>query len=190
MRSLLIFFALIPAFGAVSNCGQDLRVPVSSGSRVGMELRTGNYDLVSTDEEQLRVTCRLDDRSREREVNIIFRQNKGVGELQIAGGPVNHAHFTIFVPRQTHLKIRCVAGKLHIRDVAGDKDVELRAGNLEISGADPTDYARFTATVRAGNIEAPRFGGSKNGLLRSFEYNGTGRYRLLAHVTAGNVTVR
>lgn len=189
MRWFLILLVLVPAFAGASTCESDLNVPVKSGSVIGMQLRPGDYELVSTDDEQMRVTCRLDDRSREREVNISFREGSHGGDLQIEGGPTNRVHFKIFLPHQTNLRIRCTAGNIHVRDVAGDKDIELRAGNLEITGADPRDYGRFNATVRAGNIEARRFGGNKSGLLRSFEYNGHGKYRLLLHVTAGNVAV-
>jgi len=46
------------------------------------------------------------------------------------------------------------------------------------------------ASVTSGGLEAPPFGKNHLGLFRSFEKSGNGKYRLHAHVGAGDLTLR
>jgi len=46
------------------------------------------------------------------------------------------------------------------------------------------------ASVTTGSIDASAFGGSRDGLFRSFQKSGNGKYRLVAHVGAGDLTLK
>ena len=52
------------------------------------------------------------------------------------------------------------------------------------------EYARVDASVNSGQINASAFAVEKGGLFRSFDQRGSGKYRLHAHVGAGQVDLR
>ena len=52
------------------------------------------------------------------------------------------------------------------------------------------DYGHVDASVNAGDLDAEPFGVSKGGLFRSFDKHGSGKYRLHAHVGAGDLVLR
>ena len=126
------------------------------------------------------------------------KQMKGVkvsietkdGEATIkTDGPHNGFRVFIEIPARSDLYIRMSAGELHVEGIEGNKDVELRAGELHIDVLDPESYERVDASVRAGEVDAAPFNISKGGLFRSFQWRGNGRYRLHAHLTAGELTL-
>ncbi|MFZ1138482.1 MAG: hypothetical protein WAN76_04855, partial [Candidatus Sulfotelmatobacter sp.] len=54
----------------------------------------------------------------------------------------------------------------------------------------PELYGNRDASVTTGSIESSAFDVSKGGLLRSFEQQGPGKYRLHAHVMTGEIDLR
>lgn len=86
--------------------------------------------------------------------------------------------------------MRIPAGEVEVKDIAGNKDIELHAGELTIAVGSPAEYAQVAASVMTGEIEAEPFGESHGGLFRSFHKSGTGKYKLVAHVGAGELTLR
>jgi len=111
-------------------------------------------------------------------------------DLRVFGGPKNDLEVTIDIPSSAMLFVRMPAGDLSVEGVSGDKDVELHAGDLTISVGDAADYGHVDASVFTGDLEAPPFHESHGGLFRSFENHGAGKYRLHAHVGAGDLTLR
>ena len=79
---------------------------------------------------------------------------------------------------------------MKIEGIEGNKDVEAHAGDLEIQIAHPEEYGHRDASVLAGDIDASAFNISKEGLFRSFHQKGPGKYRLHAHLGAGDLTIR
>jgi hypothetical protein len=88
------------------------------------------------------------------------------------------------------LRVRMSAGDLRVGDVEGNKDIEVRAGNLEMNALHPQDYAEADFSVRIGDVNAPIFKAVKSGFWRSFKTVGPGKYRLRAHVGVGDLTLR
>jgi len=54
----------------------------------------------------------------------------------------------------------------------------------------PEDYSYVEASVTSGGIEAVPFGEDHGGLFRSFHKTGNGKYKLHAHVGAGDLNLR
>jgi hypothetical protein len=52
------------------------------------------------------------------------------------------------------------------------------------------EWFMVEASVTSGGLKAPPFGENHGGLFRSFEKSGNGKYRLHAHVGAGDLTLR
>jgi hypothetical protein len=83
-----------------------------------------------------------------------------------------------------------MSGDLHVGEVEGNKDIEVRAGTLELNAIRPQDYAKADFSVRIGDVNAPVYKTTKSGLLRSFKAYGPGKYQLHAHVEVGDLTLR
>jgi hypothetical protein len=79
------------------------------------------------------------------------------------------------------------AGDLTIEDIRGNKDVELRAGDLRIDVGRANDYKNVDASLWAGDLKASPFRVTKGGLFRSFDWSGPGAYRLHARLLAGDL---
>jgi hypothetical protein len=82
------------------------------------------------------------------------------------------------------------AGDAEVENLVGDKDVELHAGDLTMAAGAPEEYALADASVLAGDLDTGPFGVSKDGLFRSFHRQGSGKYKLHAHVGAGDLTLK
>ena len=102
----------------------------------------------------------------------------------------NDFRVTIRVPSRADLYVRLSAGELSLRGIEGNKDVELNAGEIDIDVGRAEDYGQVDAGLWAGEIEAAPFRMSKEGLFRSFDWRGPGKYRLHAHLMAGEIRLR
>ena len=124
------------------------------------------------------------------ELRVRLEGTNDAADLTVSGGPRNDLEVTIEVPRKTGLFIRMSAGNLELRDIVGNKDAELHAGEMVIDVGDASDYSHVDASVYSGGLEARPFGESHGGLFRSFHKEGNGRFHLHAHVGAGDLTLR
>jgi hypothetical protein len=166
------------------------QVDFPSGSQLTLHLRSGEFHVVGSNDSKISV--RLDARhpERAREVKVRFERFDNSAELRVSDGPKNDLRVTIEIPKSTGLFVRMPAGELEISDVTGDKDVQLHAGELVLGVGDPADYSHVEASVTTGGLEASPFGESHGGLFRSFHKEGNGKYKLHAHVGAGDLTLR
>lgn len=166
------------------------QVDYPSGSQMSLHLRSGDVRVVGKEHNQISVRVEARDTERAREVKVYFERFENSAELRVWGGPKNDLQIIVEVPKNTGLFVRMPAGQLEISDVTGDKDVQLHAGDLILHVGDPADYSHVDASVTTGGLEAPPFHEDHGGLFRSFQKNGNGRYRLHAHVGAGDLTLR
>lgn len=166
------------------------QVDYPSGSQLNLHLRSGDVRVVGSTENKVSVRVNADDTEKARNVKVLFERFDNSAELRISGGPRNDIQVTVEVPRATGLFVRMPAGQLEISDITGDKDVQLHAGELIVHIGDPADYAHVDASVTSGGLEAPPFHEDHGGLFRSFQKSGNGKYRLHAHVGAGDLTLR
>ncbi len=198
MRNLLAGFGLcifLPPFAicgpAAGTCERTFEAAFQPGGDLRMHLRSGDIEVRGGDSAVLRVTCHLDYPERAKEVDIEFEPGGKSGTLRIRGGPSNHIRFRIEVPKNTNLYVRSPAGDLSLSGVVGDKDVEIHTGDLVISVGDAADYKHADGSVYAVDLSASAFGVTKDGLFRSFDKNyPAGKYRLHAHVGAGDLVLR
>jgi len=166
------------------------RVDYPSGSQISLHLRSGDVRVVGKEGNQILVRVEARDTERAREVKVYFERFENSAELRVSGGPKDNLQIIVEVPKNTGLFVRMPAGELEISDVTGDKDVQLHAGDLILHVGDPADYSHVDASVTSGGLEAPPFHEDHGGLFRSFQKSGNGRYRLHAHVGAGDLTLR
>jgi hypothetical protein len=111
-------------------------------------------------------------------------------DVKVQDTPHNNFHATIEVPKTADLVVQLSGGNLDMAAIAGNKDIESTAGNVTILVGNPDDYASVDAAVKAGDLNAPAFGGAKSGLLQQFNWSGRGKYRLRVRLGAGNLELR
>jgi len=199
-RSVLALLAsltlLIPAGLADSKIEiKDLKnhpfaVDFPSGSNLRLHLRSGEFRIVGHSDNRIAVHLSGRNADNARDLTVRFRRSDNDGNLRIFGGPKNNLEVTIEVPSSAMLFVRMLAGDLTVEGIAGDKDVELHFGDLTIAVGNAADYSHVDASVMSGDLEAAPFGESHGGLFRSFEKSGSGKYKLHAHVGAGDLTLR
>ena len=166
------------------------QVEYPSGGQLTVYLRSGDVRVVGASDNKVSVRVDAKDLEKAREVRVTFDRSDHSAELHVSGGPRNDIQITVEVPKDTGLYVRMPAGELEISDVTGDKDVQLHAGELIVHVGNPTDYSHVDASVTTGGLEAPPFHEDHGGFFRSFHKDGNGKYKLHAHVGAGDLTLR
>jgi hypothetical protein len=158
------------------------------GGQIRMDLCPGQIELVGKDENVVRISYH--GRAEADELNVRLQVSGSHADLKVRGCPHNNFEMTVEVPKNSNLYVRMFAGQMDVNNITGDKDVEIHAGQLTMGIGKPEDYFRVEASVLTGSVEAPAFNVSKGGLFRSFEQGGPGKYRLHAHVGAGEIDLR
>ena len=156
------------------------------GGQISMDLSAGEYEVAGSPDGRIKMDWNVRDRARLDEVRAKIDVRGTAAHVSI-DGPQNNFEVRIQVPARSHLHVRLTAGELAITGIEGDKDVELHAGELDIDVVRPEDYKHVDAAIWAGELHASPFRVTKEGLFRSFDWNGSGRYRLHAHLKAGEL---
>jgi hypothetical protein len=191
MKRFLPFLLALPFTLACAQTGHERRYELRPDPNwpLAIELSSGEYQIVASDSDSIAVVYEEGRPEDQRKVQVQIGSGHGQNYLKIAG-PKSNFHAVIEVPRKTDLHVRMAAGDLRVGDVEGNKDIEVRAGTLELSAIRPQDYAKADFSVRIGDVIAPIFKAAKSGLWHSFKTYGPGKYRLHAHVGVGDLTLR
>jgi len=158
-----------------------------SGGKVEMTLESGDYKIRASSDNRIHVRW---NEASAKGVRVKLTTNGKSADLRVEDTPHNNFHAIIEVPALTDVRIRLTAGDLSVSGVKGDKDIELNAGDLNISVGSSSDWGDVDASVTAGDIHAPAFQEARGGLFRSFKWKGPGKYRLHAHLMAGDINLR
>jgi DUF4097 and DUF4098 domain-containing protein YvlB len=158
-----------------------------SGGKVEMTLESGDYKIRASSDNRIHVRW---NEASAKGVRVKLTTNGKSADLRVEDTPHNNFHAIIEVPALTDVRIRLTAGDLSVSGVKGDKDIELNAGDLNISVGSSSDWGDVDASVTAGDIHAPAFQEARGGLFRSFTWKGPGKYRLHAHLMAGDINLR
>lgn len=159
-----------------------------AAGQLRMHIRSGELKVLGSDENKIRIHYWGKNSVKSNDVKVRLKTVGNSGELYISVGPRNDFEIEIRVPRNTDLYLRMPAGEVDVSDVMGNKDIEVHAGDLTIGVGKPEEYAHVDASVHAGDLDTGPFGVAKDGLFRSFKQEGNGKYRLHAHVGAGDLT--
>jgi len=201
MHKVVHLLAVAALFAPLAS-GQSKRIEVSdlpnhpfnvdfpSGSQLNIHARAGDVRVVGRDDNKVSVKVDAKDSEKAKEVKVRFERFDNSAELDVSDGPKNDLRITIEIPKSTGLFVRMPAGQLEVSEIRGDKDVQLHAGELIVGVGNPGDYSLVEASVSTGGLEAAPFGESHGGLFRSFHKEGNGKYKLHAHVGAGDLTLR
>lgn len=161
----------------------------ASGGRLRIHARSGEVHIVGTDQNKISVEVSGKKANQAADLQVRMKEKGGATELRVSGGPKNEITLTIRIPRDTDLYARIPFGEVHVENVLGNKDIEMHAGDLTVAVGNSADYSRVDASVYTGELDGSAFGEEHGGLFRSFKKNGSGKYRLHAHVGAGQLTL-
>ena len=163
--------------------------PLPSGVPLRLYVRSGEIRLLGTDDGKISVDVSGRNAENVKDLKHRLTVLDASAEFRLSGGPRNDFKINIRLPRNCDLFVRVPAGDVTIEGISGNKDIELHAGDLSIHVGNPEDYSQVDASVNAGDVEAAPFGESHGGLFRSFKKSGSGKYKLHAHIGAGNLTL-
>ena len=160
--------------------------PFAAGGKINIQLEGGGYEVQAAVDDRIRVTLSGNIGN----AKVELAADGTHADVKVKDTPNSNFHATIEVPKAADLVIRLSGGDLLMAPITGNKDVEAYGGDIKIGVGDPNDYSSVDASVKAGDINAGVFGGSKSGLLQRFTWSGPGKYTLRASLGAGDLVLR
>lgn len=100
------------------------------------------------------------------------------------------ARFDIDLPARSDIDVDLSAGDLEVRNIEGNKNLSMWAGDVTIDVGNTQLYRRVEASVRFGEISAPPFNRSTGGIFRTLSWSGSGKYSVRAKLFAGDLKLR
>ena len=183
---LLLLFA---SLAAASTPNQTAEANFAPGGSVTLDLRAGDYTIQAgaNDKIVIRYSAR-DARAMDR---VITKIKTSGTKADVYVNPPDNSNFSavIELPAHSDIDLRLTAGDLKITGLEGNKQVSVRAGDIDVYLGRPEDYGEVRAHATAGDITSDVFHGSESGVFRSFHHQGPGKYRLDVSVWAGDITL-
>jgi hypothetical protein len=187
---MLALAAVLTAVPGTTQSTQYADRAFSNGGSIRLNLAAADY----------RIRGRADDRIHVRwTTSKPDMQDRLHAEVEVKGSravirtiaPHNSgARFDIDLPARSDLDVDLKAGDIEVRDVEGNKNLSMWAGDVTIDVGKAELYRQVEATVRFGDISAPPFNRSTGGIFRSLSYSGSGKYVVRAKLFAGDLKFR
>jgi hypothetical protein len=183
----LTAFACVIADGTPVKMGPPLTAdkPFAAGGRVQIQLASGGYVVRAAADNHVRITS--DQNIGDASVDVTTDGESA--RVESKDTPRNF-RATIEVPARADLVVHLTAGELVIEPIAGNKDINSNAGEIRVAVGNPDDYATVDATLKAGDIQADAFGGSRSGVMPHFTWSGPGKRTLHADLGAGKLVLQ
>ncbi len=188
LLSLTILFAAGVASSQTSSTtsAQVVNRAFPQNGHIQLHLQAGDYEIRSGKEDKIHVEWTAKS-SKIDKVKVDLTTSGTNANLKITTPNNGDVHIVIEVPAKSGLYVRMTAGDLRLEGVEGDKDIELRAGDLDIDIGDPDSYGPIDASVKIGDLNADAFGVTKDGFGNHFRRTGSGKYSLHAHAGVGDL---
>jgi DUF4097 and DUF4098 domain-containing protein YvlB len=183
----LATMSIMPMSLVAQSTGSPAEKDFVSGGKIEMTLESGDYNIRASSDNRIHVRW---NEASAKGVRVKLTTNGKSANLRVENTPNNNFHATIEVPALADVRVRLTAGDLSVSGIKGDKDIEVNAGDLNISVGSSSDWGDVDASVTAGDIHAPAFQEARGGLFRSFTWKGPGKYRLHVHAMAGDINLR
>jgi hypothetical protein len=166
----------------------SLETAFVEGGQITINLSAGEHKISESPDNLIRVSWRVKDEHESKEVDASTDVDGLTATIDL-DGPRNNFHTLIQIPRHSDLTVRLSAGVLEVGNIAGDRDIRLRAGELKIAVEDIHDYATVEGSLWAGDIDSGPFGEEASGLFRSIDWEGEGEQKLRFKLMAGDVQI-
>ncbi len=186
----LLFYCVAGFAETVGDCDHAIEAPLRSRAALVIDSRPAGVEIVGTDAEVIRVSCTVNHEVNPQDIELRVSGTPSYGRLTVTGAGAVHnenLEIRIEVPRKMNLRLHMGAGQVKVDGVAGDKDIDLYAGQIVISTSSGS-YKSVDASVDIGEVNASAWGVEKGGFFRSFtKTTAEGEYRLRAHVLTGQI---
>jgi hypothetical protein len=195
-RLLAVFLLFAPvAFSQTSReianlQHQGFETNLASGVTLHLHLHDGDFRIVGSDSEKISIHAEGKNAEQAKNIKIQLTRSDSAVDLKLSHVPKKELQVTIEIPRSTNLYARMRGGELSVQDVVGDKDLELTGGDLTIEVGSPEEYSHVDLSVKFGDISGTQFGDPKGTVGNSVQKDGNGKYRLHAHVMAGDLVLK
>lgn len=170
--------------------GQPYHADLTRITTLRLHLHDGDFRIVGGDSDEITIHTDGKNRAQARKMQVQLKRTGDSLDISFLHVPKNEVQITIAVPKETNLYARMRAGDLSVDGVRGDKDFELTGGDLRIQVPDPADYGPVDLSVKVGDLSGSPFGDPKGWLGNSLKRDGNGKYRLHAHVFAGDLMLK
>jgi hypothetical protein len=189
--ALLGVFVTLDAASPAAAQDRAVQRSFSSGGMVHLDLSAGEYRINPSAGDVIRITPHATSKHEASETSVRIEVSDGGRRAYVrVDGPINDGvKVDIELPRRTNLVTELTAGELQLKGIEGDKEISARAGELDIEVGDRDRYRLVDASVRIGELRAPKFSVSKEGFFRSFEWSGRGGYDLRVRLWVGELTL-
>jgi hypothetical protein len=200
MNNALRLMAVFLLFESVAFCQttqettnlqhQGFETNLPSGVNLRLHLHDGDFRVVGSDSEKISIHVEGKNVEQAKNIKIQLSRSGSAVDLKLSHVPKKELQVTIEIPRSSNLYARMRGGDLSVQGVAGDKDLELTGGDLTIQVGNPEEYSHVDLSVRFGDVSGTQFGDPKGWLGNSVRRDGNGKYRLHAHVMAGDLVLK
>jgi hypothetical protein len=160
--------------------------PFAAGGSVEMQLEGGNYTVRAGPDDHIRVTFAGNTGSAAADLGIGGTH----ANLAIKDTPHENFRATVEIPQAADITVHLTAGNLQVDALDGNKDIDSKAGNVEITIPNSGDYGSVDAAVKVGNLSAGPFGDSSSGLSPHLMWSGPGKHTLRVSLGAGNLELK
>lgn len=188
IRSAVLLAAWLAAPASALAQERTLERPFKPGGTVHLDLAAGDYRLVGTDSDLVRVRWQTRRPADAEWVRVRVDVDGTTAHVE-TGNRKDGLRVTIELPSRSNLDLTLSAGELQVRGIEGSKDVSVWAGEVDIQVGEPANYRTVRASVQVGELTARPFQVEKEGLFRSFSTRGKGAYDLNARLFAGELTL-
>jgi len=172
--------------GAVSAPVMKLDKPFAAAGTIEMQLEGGSYTVRASSDEHIRVSFAGNTGDAIADVEATGAH----ATLAIRNTPSNNFQAIVEVPATSDLTVHLGGGNLSLGAIAGNKDIDSKAGNVTIAIPNADDYSSVDAAVKVGDLKAGPFGESGSGLAPHVKWSGPGKYSLRASLGAGNLELK
>jgi hypothetical protein len=200
MKNLFRLFAVSLLFTSVAFCHtpqeasnlppQGFETNLASGLNLRLHLHDGDFRVIGSDSDKLSIHIEGKNLEQAKNIKIRLKRSGAAVDLTLSHVPKKELQVTIEIPKSTNLYTRMRGGDLSVQEVVGDKDLELTGGDLTIQVGSPEDYSHVDLSVKFGDISGTQFGDPKGWVGNSLQKNGNGKYKLHAHVMAGDLVLK
>jgi hypothetical protein len=200
MKNLFRLLAVSLLFAPVAFCQtsnettnlppQGFETNLVSGVNLRLHLHDGDFRVIGSDSDKLSIHVEGKNVEQAKDIKIQLKQSGTAVDLKLSHVPRKELQVMIEIPKSTNLYARMHGGDLSVQGVVGDKDLELTGGDLTIQVGSAEDYSHVDLSVKFGDIRGTQFGDPKGWIGNSLQKDGNGKYKLHAHVMAGDLMLK
>jgi DUF4097 and DUF4098 domain-containing protein YvlB len=196
LKTIFVCMVLVP-FCASSNLknyeeSHDAVRDFAPGGTVHLRLKVGDVHIVRGDNDKIRIhyTVKSEREGRLKDTHLDFDVNGRDATIEFHSPYMGNTAVDVElqVPQNTNVDVHDKVGNVTVKEVEGDKEVELGVGDIRVE-MERSAYHLVRASTGIGDVNGHGYGESSGWLGKTLNYSGDGKYELRAHVSVGDITL-